>query len=1063
VSAPYGIDESLWASTYSALIEDSKKYVRPEGFYIQSLTNVLGDGRAARQMLLQAKSDIAAVPASVPADATTFATVEPVEQTAQPTEPAEPINVVETGSVSDPTPDRDEIARAFSLLKSPGDVVELRSIKATDAKGYSVTVAGFYNDLNELVNDTYALSSNEKIKTKNIYWTLQQLMPATINNLGSSNGYKSRNLEQGKLTNDDQVARYKFLPIDFDPARPADTSSSEEEKKAAFELATTVRDFLSAFGIVTALCDSGNGNHLLATIDLGVSSVSTGLIKNILAGLASKFQTAQVGIDTKVYNPSRIWKVYGTVARKGPNTTDRPWRVARILDWPALTVTSEETLRQLLAALPVVAATENGFTKKPEGWLDEPFIHRNPGIDNQLIDFAGYYIGAKNIRDPKELYVLLNAKLEENGCFEPDGTTPFKWNDARVREIAETKVKAWGKGEDYKPGHELVLNQMAEQNLVAASIEGAVVASSGGSGLTVERPKLLTEVGNARRLIETYGKNIRFSSEDGIWLYFGGKVWQLDRHGIHIDDLMKRVLITMQNEAAALTTNFSPELRAKLTKTLEPKSIYDKATKLWNQIQLTPEEQASLAAYREAMMYKTWAVSSESNRAINGAIDQAKSEPGMTIANSALDSNINVCNVLNGTFDFNAETAGINFRPHLREDYCTRMVNADYIPGAECPKFKAFFAWMFPDPEVRVYLQKFFGLCLTGILTRKIIVLWGEGRNGKGALMKTLQGIFGEVLSSQKEQLAKAYSVTVSVATFSIGQGDQAGGARADLMPLKGSRLIVASEVNRGSKNKRIALDMARLKEMTGGDETVARGLYQAEETRFTPQGKIVIQTNNMPDVADDSDGAWERIKKVNCGSVVTDEELDEALHEKMLGERSGILNWLLEGLALFFKDGFGADPAAIAEATEEFRGAENHMARFVEDSCEVGKGVTATAKTPTSQVYSSYKFWCQQNGESADTQRALTMYLKRRHNVAIEHTRDERLLCRIRIKGGALPVQLTGQLTSQPTGQATDLAGTEGPTRSGTEGVPEGANAVNAVVALPRSNNVDLRSPGQF
>jgi putative DNA primase/helicase len=200
-----------------------------------------------------------------------------------------------------------------------------------------------------------------------------------------------------------------------------------------------------------------------------------------------------------------------------------------------------------------------------------------------------------------------------------------------------------------------------------------------------------------------------------------------------------------------------------------------------------------------------------------------------------------------------------------------------------------------------------------------------------------------------------------------------------------------------------------------------------------------------MPDVADDSDGAWERIKKVNCASVVTNEEMDEALHEKLLAERSGILNWLLEGLALYLKDGLGEDPAAIVEATEEFRGTESHMARFVEDSCEVGKGVTATTKTPTSMVYSSYKYWCQQNGENADTQRALTMYLQRRHNIITDRTATERLLCRIRLKRewtGGQPGQLaTG-------GQLQSLAATEG--------MPEGA-------AHPRSNNVDLRSPGQF
>jgi len=88
------------------------------------------------------------------------------------------------------------------------------------------------------------------------------------------------------------------------------------------------------------------------------------------------------------------------------------------------------------------------FTKKAEGWLDAPFIHRN--IDNQLIQFAGHYISAKNINDPEELYTLLAAKIEKNGCFYEDSKTPFPCDMERVREIAERKVKEWRTGEEKK-------------------------------------------------------------------------------------------------------------------------------------------------------------------------------------------------------------------------------------------------------------------------------------------------------------------------------------------------------------------------------------------------------------------------------------------------------------------------------------------------------------------------------------------------------------------------------------------------------------------------------------
>ena len=42
-----------------------------------------------------------------------------------------------------------------------------------------------------------------------------------------------------------------------------------------------------------------------------------GIVERILKALASRFDTDAVTIDTAVFNPSRITKVYGTVAKKG--------------------------------------------------------------------------------------------------------------------------------------------------------------------------------------------------------------------------------------------------------------------------------------------------------------------------------------------------------------------------------------------------------------------------------------------------------------------------------------------------------------------------------------------------------------------------------------------------------------------------------------------------------------------------------------------------------------------------------------------------------------------------
>ena len=59
------------------------------------------------------------------------------------------------------------------------------------------------------------------------------------------------------------------------------------------------------------------------------------MVKRCLRALAARFNTDLVAVDEGMYNASRICKVYGTTARKGDNTEDRPHRVSRILEAPS--------------------------------------------------------------------------------------------------------------------------------------------------------------------------------------------------------------------------------------------------------------------------------------------------------------------------------------------------------------------------------------------------------------------------------------------------------------------------------------------------------------------------------------------------------------------------------------------------------------------------------------------------------------------------------------------------------------------------------------------------------
>ena len=78
---------------------------------------------------------------------------------------------------------------------------------------------------------------------------------------------------------------------------------------------------------------SANGYHLYYILDdISNDLGSASLVQRFLKNLACYFDNDLVGVDTTVYNASRITKVPGSIARKGVETDDRPYRMAEVCD-----------------------------------------------------------------------------------------------------------------------------------------------------------------------------------------------------------------------------------------------------------------------------------------------------------------------------------------------------------------------------------------------------------------------------------------------------------------------------------------------------------------------------------------------------------------------------------------------------------------------------------------------------------------------------------------------------------------------------------------------------------
>jgi hypothetical protein len=220
--------------------------------------------------------------------------------------------------------DPEEIERAIGLLYDPGDVVELRVLKAKKAK----TVSGYFDGAHRA--DLIEAAEHWSGKAPGVYVTLNPVDPTVM-----ARYYNHAETFANETTKDNEILRRRWLPIDFDPKRPSGISSTDAEHQAALDRARDCRDYLQEQGFPEPIfADSGNGAHLLYRIDLPNEQEGTALVKRILDFLADRFSDSVVDVDRKVFNAARIWKLYGTLSAKGDHTQDRPHRIARILEVP---------------------------------------------------------------------------------------------------------------------------------------------------------------------------------------------------------------------------------------------------------------------------------------------------------------------------------------------------------------------------------------------------------------------------------------------------------------------------------------------------------------------------------------------------------------------------------------------------------------------------------------------------------------------------------------------------------------------------------------------------------
>lgn len=328
-------------------------------------------------------------------------------------------------------------------------------------------------------------------------------------------------------------------------------------------------------------------------------------------------------------------------------------------------------------------------------------------------------------------------------------------------------------------------------------------------------------------------------------------------------------------------------------------------------------------------------------------------------------------NCSNGTLDLRTGT----LRDHDPADKLRGTSHTFWDPHAQAPAFDRFLTEVLPDPEVRAYLQIIMGLALVGEPVLHILpVFVGSGRNGKGTLVHALTSVFGTDYSGPVDK-----SLLIS---------NKFESHPTKLMALKGKRFVTASETEQGDR-----FASASLKALTGGDAITARGMRENQQS-FMPSHSMVLMTNSLPEVDALDKAMWDRLKLITFSADFSGRE-DRTLGDRLRAERSGILNWLLEGVRRYLAHGLGDEPLGVVMATGDWRMDENSFLQFANEGLvRDPKGVV-----PSGDLIDAYSRWCQTQDVEALKGRALGAALKA-YGATEKRTRTQRQWTGIRFKG---------------------------------------------------------------
>lgn len=289
-------------------------------------------------------------------------------------------------------------------------------------------------------------------------------------------------------------------------------------------------------------------------------------------------------------------------------------------------------------------------------------------------------------------------------------------------------------------------------------------------------------------------------------------------------------------------------------------------------------------------------------------------------------------NLANGILDLEK----MQLTPHTPKDFSTYSIPVPYDPAATCELFNS---WLLErlsgDQELFEAIMDFYAYALAGVpvTNRKLLILFGQGRDGKSTLIETMAHIFGDqnIAYTDKNSLASDFGTA----------------------QLHGKRLAIMEEMPAGSDRQL----WEKIKGLVGGTKATFNQKY---EVPFIDDfyARFVMSCNKLPSATDQTFGLHDRFLIIPFHAPIV--KIDPYMSMKLRKESSGILNNLIERIKRLEPNGFViTNPKASEEELEEYKIDQSPFRQWLEFAVKLDPQSTVSGNS----AFGSYQDFCADSG----------------------------------------------------------------------------------------------------